>query len=141
MIFEVATIDIYGDNGLECGQFLFEENGMKDSGIPVVFTVDELLEMRLGNGRFSVTRFKRIFRSSVRKALSKRYRELHEADLEVGRVAVRGVDRMTPKDFLLDVSCFPEGRIRWRQTFRYVFRSPGQSLSGFLIPGRKRYVE
>ncbi len=111
------------------------------NAIQVVFSTGEVLGMYLGNGRFSVTRFKRIFRKKVRGVLSGRHRELYGTDLEVGRVAVREVDEMTPKDFFLDVSCLSDGRVRWRQTFRYVFDSPGQSLCGSLIPGRRRYAK
>lgn len=114
---------------------------MKDMGIPVVFSASEVLGMYLRNGHFSVTRFKRIFRSRAREVLSERYRELHGSHLEVGRVAVRDIDMLTPRNFLLDVSCSSDGKTRWRQTFRYVFSDPGQSLRGSLIPGRRRYAK
>lgn len=114
---------------------------MRSNAIPIEFSVGEVLSMYLGNGHFSVTRFKRIFRNRARIVLSERYRELHGTDLDVGRITVRDVDGVTPKDFLLDVSCSSVGKIRWRQTFRYVFAEPGRSLRGFLIPGRKHHVE
>jgi hypothetical protein len=113
---------------------------MKES-IPVVFPTGDVLGMYLGNGHFSVTRFKRIFRNRARKVLSDRYQELHGTSIEIGRVAVRDIDRMTPRDFLLDVSCVSGGKTLWRQTFRYVFSDPGKSLRGFLVPGRRRYAE
>jgi hypothetical protein len=116
---------------------------MKGSGIPVVFTPNEISSMWLRNGAFSLTRFKRTIRGKVRKLLSGRIGVSgdDDSDLVIGRIAVRNIDRKTPKNFTLDVSYMSDDGIRWRQVFLYVFGDSRQSLNGFLVPGRKRHAK
>ena len=111
--------------------------------IPIEFSRFEREEMFLRNGTFSLSRFKRLFREKVRRALPAHIISSGSApaSFEVSRVAIRNIDPKRPKDFLLDVSCSSSGRVRWRQTFRFQFDDPERGLSGVLRPGRRRYAE
>ena len=112
-------------------------------GIPVIFTRAELDLLYLRNRKVSLTRFKRVLREKVRSLLPEHIRasEAIMAHFEIGRVAIRKIDPKHPKDFFLDVSCVSSEVTCWRQTLLYRFNDPAQSLSGLLLPGRRRYAK
>jgi hypothetical protein len=113
------------------------------NGIPVTYGPDEIRGMRLGNGVFSLTRFRRILKDKVRRLLAQHIRSVGTVSVafEIGRVTVQNIDKERPNDFFIDVSCVSGGVVRWRQTLMYRFKNPAQGLSGFLIPGRRRYAK
>lgn len=121
------------------------------NAIPVDFSPKELEEIRFHEGRFSFNRFKGVLRRKVRRMLRASYElrppEKSGYDMEISRVAIRGIDPNTPKNFLVDVSIRiirPRGELkhpydarpkeRWCQTFQYILKDPGGSLRGALVP-------
>ncbi len=115
------------------------------SGIVVKFGADEILGMLLdkGRGEFSLSRFKRAFKKKVGALLAAHYRDSLSPGIELsfGRLVIRDLDEYVHGNFLLDVACISGGVVRCRQTFEYRFNEPGQSLSGVLVPKRRRYAK
>jgi hypothetical protein len=120
------------------------ERERSGNGLKVSFSWEEVYSMRLdqGKGSFSLTRFKRTFRSKVRQLIARENRDTAGMDqsavrIEVGRVAVRQIDPRRPKDFLVDISHLSGGVVVCRETFQYVFENSGKSLNGSLVLRRR----